>query len=409
MDVLHDIHLIGISHRTAPVAVRERYAVQPADARPCLVEMGAAEDVSEVLLLSTCNRTEVLVVAAEGRDPAAAVRRRVFRNLADEHVYAFSGVHAVIQLFRVAAGLDSLVLGESEILAQLKAAVAAARDAGTLGTTLSPLTAQALSVGKRVRTETSVGSGSLSVAKVAVELARRAFGDFADNEGLVVGAGETGLVVARHLKAAGMRAVHIASRTVEHAREAARELGGRAYALEDLREALRGPDVVVICVDGGPVLRAEHLRKRRRDQPQLIVDLSVPRGVAAGVGERQDVLLYDLDDLEPVVQKNLRARVDASEKCAEILVGEVHKFLALRTYAAFSPAITDLRRRFEEVREAVLDGVTRGKASPRELELAHELSKRLLDLALDKMKEGARRARSETALDREYQRFLDRL
>ena len=167
MDTLQELVLVGLSHRTAPVAVRERYSVRPEDLPECLAQLISGEGLSEAALLSTCNRTEALVVA-QGQDPVPAILSKLFRNLSQEHLYVFRGVQAVMHLFRVAAGLDSLVLGESEILAQTKRAFEAAREAGCLGKALGPLGERALAVGKRVRTETELGQGTLSVARVAV-------------------------------------------------------------------------------------------------------------------------------------------------------------------------------------------------------------------------------------------------
>lgn len=411
MDTLQDLCLVGLSHRSAPVAVRERYAVQPGDARECLEELCRDEAILEATLLSTCNRTEVLVLG-KGVDAAAAtIRRQLFRNLDEQHLYEHRGVHAVMHLFRVASGLDSLILGESEILAQVKRGLETARLAGTLGEHLQPMLTQALQVGKRMRNETEIGQGTLSVAKVAVDIAHRAFGKFGDKRGLIVGAGETGLLVARHLRDAGIGGLDFVNRTADRAENAAAEFGGTAFRLDELAAAVAGADLVVVCVDGGAglVTPAHFAGRRNRDRPTLVVDLSVPRAVLEAVADLPNLLLYNLDDLEPVVERNRRARGEASVASSEILVAEVHKFLTLRTYAAFSPAIADLRQRYDEVREEIVDEICQEQASPRELQLAHELSKRLLDLSLEKMKEGARRARSEESLDREYQRYLQDL
>jgi glutamyl-tRNA reductase len=412
VDSLQELVLVGLSHRTAPVAVRERYSVRPEDLCECLTQLVSGDGLSEAALVSTCNRTEALVVA-QNADPVPAIRRRLFRNLDDEHLYVFRGVHAVMHLFRVTAGLDSLVLGESEILAQTKRAFDTARTAGSLGKALGPLVERALKVGKRVRTETELGQGTLSIARVAVDIAGRVFGSLDDNRALVVGAGETGLLVARHLAAEGMGRIDFANRTRSRAEDAAREFGGLAHGLEDLAAAAAQVNVLVVCVDGAPGLvdgpALDPRRLKRRDHPLLAIDLSVPRAVAPEVSGMDGVLLYNLDDLEPVVEHNRRARGEAGAASADILVSEVHKFLSLRTYAAFSPAIAELRQRFGQVREQVLDNITSGKATARELELAHELGKRLQDLALEQMKAGARRSSSAEALTREYDRFLGEL
>lgn len=413
MDSVLDLVLVGLSHRTAPVAVREQYAVKPEDMPSCLRDLAADAGVNEVCAVSTCNRTEVLVRPKPGRDPIEAVKRRVFRNLPEEYLYEYRGMHAIIHLFRVTSGLDSLVLGESEVLAQVRLGFETARDTGTTGELLQSLFTHSTLVGKRVRNETEIGQGTLSVARVGVDIARHVYGHFEKCRALVVGAGETGLLVARHLASHKIAGIDFANRTRERAEEAAREFGGTAYALDELGEAIALANIVIACVDGsGGLIGVDAFSQRalsKRDRPTLVVDLSVPRAVTADVAKLKNLLLYDLDDLEPVVDQNLKNRDDASQKTADILTAELHKFLALRTYASFSPAIAELRRRFEAVREEVLDKISGDTADPKGVQLAHELSKRLLDVALAQMKDGARRARSEEALDREYQRFLDNL
>jgi len=413
MDLLSALTLIGFSHRTAPVALREKHAVRAEELPALLAELGSIEDIAEVCVFSTCNRTEVLAVAVEGERAVQAVRQRVFAALPDEHLYVFAGTHAVIHLFRVAAGLDSLVLGETEVLGQVKRSFEEARRAGTVGEHLQPLLTHALRVGKRVRSETDLGQGTLSVARVGVDVARHVFGELAGRRALVVGAGDTGVLVARHLREAGVTAIDFANRTLERAREAAAEFGGRAFALDDLARALRETDLVLAALEGAQrAIEPAHFDVRalsRRDGPLVVIDLSVPRAVADEVSQLHGVLKFDVDDLEPVVARNQKTRSDAGETSGEILVSEVHKFLALRTYASFSPAITALRQRFEEVREEVVDRVAGERADPREVQLAHELTRTLLDVALEQMKEGARRTRSEEALESEYKRFLKNL
>lgn len=420
MDLELDLLLLGLSHRTAPVELRERSAVS-AEALPAkLAELAAQPGVAECLLLSTCNRTELLVAGphdATGPALERALRARFFDRAPEASLYAYRGVHAVIHLFRVAAGLDSLVLGESQILAQVKEAWRVAEDEGRMGKLLKPLLRQALEVGKRVRNETEVGKGTLSVARVGVEIASQVFGrDLAGCRALVIGAGETALLVARHLAERGAHELVFANRSIEHAREAAEALGGRAAGLEELPELLRETDLVLPCVDGAPgLVHPGLLDKRalaRRDRPLLLIDLSVPRAVAPSLAALDAVLVYDLDDLARVVHENRRERERATEGSDEILVAEVHKFLSLRTYAAFSPSIADLRHDFASVRDELLETwrAGPGQGTPPDPEaMLRELERRLLDAALARMKESARRARPAEALSREYQRFLEEL
>lgn len=413
MDPKHVV-LVGISHRTAPIAVRERYVVSATDMPGTLASLRALDGVEECFVLSTCNRTEVLLVGVDRRDLAGAVRAHIFRNADADATYAFEGISAVIHAFRVAGGLDSLVLGESEVLAQIKRGIDAATGAGTLGAVLRPLLQQALHVGKRVRAETELGRGSLSVAKIGVDVAARIFGTFEDERALVVGAGETGLLVAQHLRERKIGALTLANRTLERAVEAARALNADACGLEGLAERIARADLVVACVEtGSPPIEMRHFDRRavgRRDKPLLVLDLSVPRAVSPLVANlHPNLLVYDLDDLQHIVHENERGRAGAVEGTTGILVAEIHKYMTSRAYSAFTPAITDLRRRFEEIRESTLDSHSGARSDPREVQLAHELTKRLLDAALEQMKAGARSMSSEQALELEYRRFLENL
>lgn len=414
MDPRSQLTLVGISHRTAPVGVRERYVVSAADLEGCLRALLQLEGASEAFVLSTCNRTEALVVGPRGHDLAPLVRAHLFRNVSDELVYAYTDVQALIHFFRVASGLDSVVVGESEVLAQIKRGSDASTAAGALGVVLKPLVQASLHVGKRVRTETELGRGTLSIARVGVDIARRAFGKLDDERALVVGAGETGILVAKHLRDLSIGRLAFTNRTFERAQAAAAELRATAHPLSELRALVADADIVVACVEAqtaaidASAFDAKTLR--RREKPLLVLDLSVPRAVAPEVAQlSKSVLLYDLDDLARVVGENAKGRGEAIEGTTEILVSELHKFLALRTYATFAPAIQALRERFEKVRDECLDRAAGPRADAKQVELAHELSKRLLDVALEQMKDGARRVRSEEALDREYQRFLENL
>ena len=411
-ETLHEIAVVGLSHRTASLELRERVAVGGAELPGVLAELADSPDVAEACLLSTCNRTEVLCVARGALDPTSRIAGRLFPGAGDA-LYVWRGVHAVMHLFRVAGGLDSAVVGESEVLGQLKRAYETARRVGSAGPVLVPLLTQALRVGKRVRRETSIASGSLSVARVGVDLARHAFGELAKCRATILGSGDTGRAVARRLIELGCTRIAFANRTREHAEHAAKELGASAHGLDELPGLLAATDLFVASVEcSEPLVLAPSFDRKalaERDRPLLALDLSVPRAVDPEVARLEGLLLYDLDALRPELERTRESREQAVELCSAILVSEVHKFLALRTYASFSPAIAELRRRFEATRDAVADSVLGSHASPREVELAHELGRRLLDIALDQMKDGARRARSEEALDREYRRFLENL
>lgn len=415
MDTIEDLVLVGLSQRTAPTALRDQYTVSPEDAAGLLRQLVAGEDLDEAVVVSTCNRTEVTAHSRDGERAIARLHEAVFRNAPEGAIYAHRGVRAVMHLFRVAAGLDSLVLGESEILGQVKRGFECAEAADAVGRTLRPLFTQALVVGKRARNETPIGEGSLSVARVGVDVAARVLGRFEGRAAAVVGAGETGLLATRHLLARGVRSVSLINRTLERAEDAAGECGERvtAHGLDELGPCVQAADLAFFCVDNAPDLVRPSTFDRRalakRDQPLVLIDLSVPRAVSVDVRSLDGVLSYDLDALLPIVEEHRTGREAALEEVGSILVGEVHKFLSLRTYASFSPAIDELRSRFTSEREAIIDRVTGGQATPRELELAHAMEKQLLGLALGQMKESARHARSEDALDRLYRRFVDEL
>jgi glutamyl-tRNA reductase len=406
--------LVGLSHRTAPVAVRERYVVATVDLPATLGALRGIDGVEEALVLSTCNRTEALVSTTRPEAVALAVRTRLFRNAATDEVYEWHGAQALFHLLRVAAGLDSLVVGESEVLGQLKRAADVAREHGALGALLESLVARALHAGKRVRAETDLGQGTLSVARVGVDVARRALGHFANKRALVVGAGETGVLVARHLKGLGVQSLCFANRTAQRASEAAAEFGAEACGLDELRARIVACDLLVACVEGqSAVVERSQFDARalqRRDLPLVVLDLSVPRAVEAAVAEiGGNVLLYDLDDLSRVVAENLRDRSAAADAATPILVHEAHEFLGRRAYQQLAPVLGGLKGEFETLRDATLDAVAGAQATPREVELAHELSKRLLHATLERLKDGAKRLRPEDALEHEYRRFLERL
>lgn len=408
--VADEFVLVGLSHQSAPVEVRQQVAVRREDLGQHLEKILKHGGAREAWILSTCNRTEVLVVSGETAETEAWLRGELFKDLPDlgeDPLYVHRGVQAVMHVFSVTAGLDSQVLGESEILHQVKGATDAARARGALGTGLEALMQQAMSVGKRVRSRTSLGEGTLSVARAAVDLARKAYGTFRRIRAAVVGAGETGLLVARHLRDEGVGGLTFLNRTYERARKAAGDLGGEAAPLEALREKVAEANLTVVSVESPePVLRPEHvdtMRLRWQDRPSMIIDLSVPRGVHPGVAEHPELLVQTLDDLEQIVARHRRERREAITAAGAIVVEEVHKFLALRLYDAFKPAIRSLGERFDRIRREVVEEVAARDGSTEEL--SRRLTRRLLDAAFEEIKEGTRRTQSEEALSRSYWRY----
>ena len=311
--------LIGISHKTAPVELRERLDFHTRGLDVALRELGPRLASSETVVLSTCNRAE-LYAAADQIDQA---RTELVKFIADfhgvdraaltAHLYELSDGDAVRHLFRVASGLDSLVVGEPQILGQVKEAYTAAADVRAVGPVLNRLFHSSFGVGKRVRTETALGSGAVSVSFAAMSLARKIFGDLKGRSVVVVGAGEMGKLTAMHMKSQGVTHVTIVSRTMAHAARTAEAIGGaRAAPWDDLDGALAGSDIVISATGAAaPILtkaRIEGIMRPRRGRALFIIDIAMPRDVEPAAGEIEQVFLYNIDDLQAVVAENVARR-----------------------------------------------------------------------------------------------------
>jgi glutamyl-tRNA reductase len=381
---------IGVDHRTAPVEIREALAFDREQALNFLTE--TAGHLPERFLLSTCNRTELLAVPAEGEaDPAAKLlallnrARGVTEIGTNGFTKIYRGEEAIRHLFRVAAGLESMVLGESQILGQVKDAGELAERCQASGPVLRKLLEWAVRVGKRARTETRIGEGAVSVASAAIELARKVFGDLGNREALVIGAGETGALVARHLRSASIGRLVVANRTLERAQGLAEEVGAEPWGLCGVPPGLRSADVV-ICSTGGdrPLITHEEVRlamRARKDRMLLLLDISVPRAVEAKVDGIDSVFLHDIDALESIVDRNLEVRRRAVPKVEEIVAESVAAFLAWEREMEVVPTIKALREKFEELRRRELDQNLRRipeEAREATIRLTESLLKKLL-------------------------------
>lgn len=318
---------LGINHKTAPVDVREKLAFGTEELSYALAQVRMQGALSEAAILSTCNRTEIYGVTPF-RDS-----RQVLQWLADYHQVSFEQlqrsvyVHwdrdAVRHMMRVACGLDSLVLGEPQILGQLKTAFAQAQDAGSLGSQMSRWFQQSFNVAKQVRSQTAIGENPVSVAYAAVNLAQRIFSNLSENQALLIGAGETIELVGRHLREAGITQITVANRTLSRGQHLAQQLGGQAVPLTDLAEVLPQADIIIASTASPlPVLgkgAVERALKKRRYRPMFMVDIAVPRDIEPEVAELEDVYLYTVDDLQQVVEQGVQARRDAAFE-AEVLV-----------------------------------------------------------------------------------------
>ncbi|MEM9101277.1 MAG: glutamyl-tRNA reductase [Pseudomonadota bacterium] len=322
---------LGINHKTAPVAVREKVAFAPERLNSALREVRNIAQIPEVAILSTCNRMEVYGNHLEegfGHLVDWLSRyHQVSRRDIDSCLYVHTNQDAVKHVMRVASGLDSLVLGEPQILGQMKQAYSSAADAGTLGACLSRLFQQTFSVAKQVRTDTAIGSSAVSVAYAAVNLSRHIFTDLSKTTALFVGAGETIELAARHLANLGVKRMIVANRTVARAQELAQTFdGAQAISLSQIPEVLHQADILVASTASSlPILGkgvVESALKQRRRKPMFMVDLAVPRDIEPQVGDLEDVYLYTVDDLQEVIQENLRTRSEAAEEAQDII--EVH-------------------------------------------------------------------------------------
>ncbi|MDN3525574.1 glutamyl-tRNA reductase [Halomonas sabkhae] len=382
---------LGINHRTATLDVRERVAFTPAQLEQALSELRALPQVHEAAVLSTCNRTELYCVTSEGGEQALHEWLGRFHDMPVESLahctYHFLEADAARHLMRVAVGLDSMVLGEPQILGQLKEAYQAARDARGLGGELEGLFQQTFAVAKQVRTETGIGRNPVSVAYAAVSLASRIFDDLGKSRALLIGAGETIELVARHLHEAGVRRLTVANRTQERASQLAAPLGGQAISLDEIPDALSSADIVIASTASAlPVLgkgMVERALKKRRHRPVFMVDIAVPRDIEPEVGELGDVFLYTVDDLQEVISENRRHRQLEADQAESLIEGGVDRWQHERRLRSGGELIRDVRAHGESLRDAARDQalarLARGE-DPEEVvrRLAHQLTNRLL-------------------------------
>jgi glutamyl-tRNA reductase len=391
---------LGINHQTAPIDLRERVAFDPGMLAPALAALHALPQVQEVALLSTCNRTELYACADDDGDALAEWLATHPESSGDLHAYLYRhrDGEAARHLVRVAAGLDSLVLGEPQILGQVKQAWSAARGAGTLGNRLDRLFQQAFATAKRARSETRIGANPVSVASAAVRLAEESFARPADASILLVGAGETIELVARHLVQAGAKRLLVANRTLAHAQQLASRHGGIALPLDELERHLAEADIV-FCATASrdPVIRraqVEAALSQRRRRPMLLLDLAVPRDIAAVVATLKDAFLYTVDDLERAVEDNRRSRREAADAAEAIVDLQVSRFVETLVASTRIAPLKRLRAHGERARAAALARARQQLASGEDPHavldlLAHTLTNRLLHAPTIALREAA--------------------
>ncbi|MCI5836603.1 MAG: glutamyl-tRNA reductase [Veillonellaceae bacterium] len=354
--------VLGLNHNTAPIELRERFALDAKAVQARLEEVYAMADLDEAVLLATCNRTELYVVVA-GKESGLPAMEEMFRRIAGElpsreHFYYYKGEDVVRHLFRVASGMDSLVLGEGQILSQVKVAYLDAARIGTTGPILNILFQRALAIGKKIRTETSIADNPVSVSYAAVKLVQQNFGTLTDRRALILGAGTMSELMAKHLIGHGVKTLIIANRSLAKAELLAERYHGRAVPLEErLRWAAR-VDVILTSTGADSFLldagQAAELMHKRRQRPLVLIDIAVPRDIDPRVADIEGIELYNLDDLTQVVDENKKMRAQEAELAYPILEEAVRELMEKYEYFSMRPMMVAITDRFDIIRKRIV-------------------------------------------------------
>jgi len=388
------IVVVGVSHHTAPIELREQAALSVEAEQDLLVELTTGPFVAELFVVSTCNRVELIAVPTALTHEAVESCREACSNALlarapalSGYLYSHAGIAGVRHLVQVAASLDSLVVGEPQILGQLKQGFERARDQGTVGPTLHRAFARAVRGAKRIRTETQIGSGQVSVPSIAVQLATQIFGDLRGHRAVLLGSGEMGQSVARLLGEAGAK-LTVVGRNRERVAAIARELGAEGRPLADLEAVLRGADVVVTSTSSREALVTKALvaplRKARKGRNLFFIDLAVPRDVEASVGELDDVFLYNIDDLSGVALESAEVRRKEAERAESLVEETVRDFQRWAEGEQATPVIKALRAKLRAAVEIELEKSLKGRLRDLDIEQRAALVK-LLDSSLNRM------------------------
>jgi len=360
-----NIVVVGLSHKTAQVEIREKLAFSPTQMEKPLNALLALDGITEGVIVSTCNRVEIYITT---RDIAGGIAR-VKRFLADyhnfpldaleQHVYALHGEEAIRHVFRVASSLDSMVVGEPQILGQIKTSYGYAAEYKSSGIILNRFLHKAFSVAKRVRTETKIASSAVSVAFAAVELAKKIFNDLSDKTVMLIGAGEMCELAAKHFLNSGVRGLMVTNRTFERAEKLADEFDGKAVRFDDLFEQLHKADIILSST-GAPhtIIGAgdlDEVMRRRRQKPMFFIDIAIPRDIDPGVNDVENVYLFTVDDLQEVVASNLQQRKEEASKAENIVNEEIGQFFKWLSSLEVTPTVVALRNKFDEIRKAELE------------------------------------------------------
>lgn len=383
--------LTGLNHRTAPVEIRERIAFDERALPDALDKLKRRPGVLEGMILSTCNRVEIAVTADEGAEVQGGVdafladARNVEPTLVTPYLYRYDGSEAIRHLFRVASSLDSMVVGEPQILGQLKSAYAVAKQHGSISGFLDLLMTRAFNVAKRVRSETEIGASAVSVSYAAVELAKEIFGSLQGKRAMVVGAGKMADSAARHLRRAGVSEILVTNRTRARAEALAQDCGGRVIDYDTFHDVVPAVDIV-LASSGAPhyILTKDQMRAaiaKRRNQPMFLIDIAVPRNIDPAVNELDSVFLYDIDDLGKVVDSNLKGRIQVAKDAEDIIGEEVERMVARLKTREAAPVIVKLQDQLDNWRKGEIDRVRAklGVLSPQQEEALEALTRGLVN------------------------------
>ncbi|OMH39033.1 glutamyl-tRNA reductase [Motiliproteus sp. MSK22-1] len=399
---------LGINHKTASVAVREKVAFAPEQVEDALMQACQLSGVHEVAILSTCNRTELYCSSASNGGETLLQWMSEYHQLPLEDLQSCSYQHldadAARHMMRVACGLDSLVLGEPQILGQLKSSYAVAQSAKSIRSDLGRLFQQAFSVAKQVRTQTAIGENPVSVAYAAVSLAQHIFADVSQSSALLIGAGETIDLVARHLVQNGVKKITVANRTLERAQALASQFGAEAVLLSDIPEVLASADIVISSTASQlPILgkgAVERALKQRKHRPMFMVDIAVPRDIEAEVEELSDVYLYTVDDLREVIEENVKSRQDAAEEAEYLINHGTSEFMQQMRSLDAVGTLRTLRQKAEKTRDQELEKafkmLNKGKSVEDVLQqLARGLTNKLIHSPSVQMKKASAMGRGD--------------
>lgn len=404
--------LLGVNHKTAPVEVRERFAIAESKLPDATRRLASFPGIEEALIVSTCNRVELIARSKNGTCDIHGAAQQIYGfdvSEFDKHLYHYKAEEAVRHVFRVASSLDSMVVGEPQILGQVKEAYAVARAVGTVQSQLDALMTRAFAVAKKVRSETAVASSSVSVASVAVELAQKIFGDLTGKVVYLVGAGKMCELAARHFMAKGANKVLVANRTYEKGVAFAQKFGGEAVPFDKLYETADRADIVLSST-GAPVtiFRKEHGEKflaKRKNRPMFFIDIAVPRDIDPALNELDGIFVYDIDDLQQVVASHLGDRKREAQRAEAMIEEEVMKFQARLQTADVVPTIVSLQEHLETIRTAEIDRL-RGRLGElsQEQEMAVEaltrgIINKIMHTPITTLKSAARDPEATTVID----------